>query len=406
MRLVLAALWMVLGLGCVRATAQSSFTLDGDLDVRWVHTSGETSFLNRGYGLLRFDPEHDGLVLGRAFLAPTWRITDIVSLHAVIDTYGDHNRNPVDLSECYLDIKPFPSSALRWRAKLGAFYMPISLENRGPGWTDVYSITPSAVNSWIGEEFRTIGAEFELRWLGASSGYLGDLALVGAVYGWNEPAGSLLAEQGFTLSDRSSTLFGYLSSPPIGFYHEVDRNPGYYAGVSWHHHDRLEIRALHYDNRADPYAQTLSGFYAWHTQFNSAGARFEPGEHWTFIAQALDGSTSTAADEPDEPLFLMRYRAAFALASFEWNKERVTARYDEFHTHQLTDYYGGEAPGNQDGHAWTLAFTYEPSEHWQLLTEWVRATSSFPPRVELDESIIQTQSQFQLAVRYRFDLGS
>jgi hypothetical protein len=398
-RLIAIGLW----LAPLAAGAQDAFTLDGALDVRWVHASGEASFLNGGYGLLRFDPEHDGLVLGRAFVAPNLRLTDIVSVHAVIDTYGDHNRNPVDLSECYVEIKPFPTNAVRWRGRVGAFYMPLSLENRGPGWSDVYSITPSAINSWIGEEFRTIGAELEARWLGASSGYLGDFALVGAVYGWNEPAGTLLAEQGFTLSDRSSTLFGYLGSPPIGFYHEVDRNPGYYGGMTWRHHDRLELRALHYDNRANPDAETLSGFYAWHTRFNSAGARLEPEEHWTFIAQALDGSTSVGGADEDQPRFLMRYRAAFALASYEWLKERLTARYDEFHTHQLSGYYG--PPGDQDGHAWTFAFTYEPAEHWQFVAEWIRAYSSFPPRVELDESIMQTQSQIQIAARYRFRVG-
>ena len=75
--------------------------------------------------------------------------------------------------------------------------MPVSLENRGVGWSDVYSITPSALNTWTGEEFRTIGAELEGRWLGASHGYLGDVALVGAVYGWNDPAGALIADRGY-----------------------------------------------------------------------------------------------------------------------------------------------------------------------------------------------------------------
>jgi hypothetical protein len=391
-----------LALAAAAANAQDRFTVDGDIDVRWVHASGDTSFLNGGYGLLRFDPDHDGLVLGRAFVAPNWRITDIVSLHGVIDTYGDHNRNPVDLSEFYLDIRPFPVSAIRWRGRIGAFYMPVSLENRGVGWTDVYSITPSAVNTWIGEEFRTIGAEIEARWLGAGSGYLGDFALVGAVYGWNEPAGVLLAQKGFTLTDRPSTLFGYLGLPPIGLYHEIDRRPGYYAGATWRHHDRLEVRALHYDNLADPSAETQSGFYAWHTRFDSAGARLEPDAHWTFIAQAIDGDTAVGGGGGD-PLLLWRFRAAFALASYEWGRERVTVRYDEFHTHQVSGFFG--PPRDQDGHAWTLASSYEPGEHWQILAEWIRAISSFPPRMALDESVTDVQSQVQIAVRYRFDLA-
>jgi hypothetical protein len=384
-----------------RAGAQDRLTLDGDLDVRWVHATGEPSFLNGGLGLLRFDPAHEGLELGRAFLAPTWRIVDIVSLHAVLDTYGDHNRNPVDLSEFYLSVRPFPTGPVSFRARVGAFYMPVSLENRGIGWSDVYSITPSAVNSWIGEEFRTVGAEMEARWRGASSGYLGDFALIGAAYGWNDPAGALLAERGFTLSDRPSTLFGYLGSPPLGFYHEIDRRPGYYGGLAWRHHDRLEMRALRYDNRADPTASTQSGFYAWRTRFSSFGARLEPDAHWTFVAQALDGNTAVGGD--DSAQFYMRFRAAFALASYEWGRQRLTGRYDEFHTHQLSGFLG--PPHNQDGHAWTIAWTYDLGEHWQFLSEWLRAAGNFPPRLALDEPLMQTQRQFQLAARYHFKAG-
>jgi hypothetical protein len=401
MRAALGLMVSIAALWPMGAWAQDRLTVDGEVDVRWVHATGEPSFLNGGDGVLRFDPDHEGLELGRAFLAPIWRITDIVALHGVIDTYGDHNRNPVDVSELYLEVRPFPTGPVRWRARIGAFYMPVSLENRGIGWTDVYSITPSAVNSWIGEEFRTIGAELEARWLGASSGYLGDFALVGAAYGWNDPAGVLLAEHGFTMSDRPSTLFGYLGSPPIDFYHEVDRKPGYYGGLTWRHHDRLEIRALRYDNHGDPSAETESGFYAWRTRFNSFGARFEPDEHWTFIAQSLDGNTAVNPD--DDGLLYLRFRAAFALASYEWGKERLTARYDEFHTHQLSGFFA--PPHDQDGHAWTLAWTYELGDHWQFVTEGLRVVSSFAPRAELGEPVTQSQTELQLAVRYRFDLA-
>ena len=389
---------LALGPGTVRA--QDRLTLDGDVDVRWVHATGEPSFSNGGPGILRFDPDHEGLELGRAFLAPSFRITDLVTLHAVADTYGDHNRNPADLSEFYFDVHPFPASAIRWRGRVGAFYMPVSLENRGPGWTDVYTITPSALNTWLGEEFRTIGAEVEARWLGASSGYLGDFALVGAVYGWNEPAGVLLAERGFALTDRPSTLFGYLGSPPRSFYHEIDRQPGYYGGLTWRHHDRLEIRALRYDNRADPDAQTQSGFHAWRTRFDSAGARLEPEEHWTLIAQYLDGDTAAGFGEYDDPPFLMKFRAAFALASFEWGAQRLSARYDTFRTHQVSGFYG--PPSNGDGHAWTFAATRDLGEHWQFVAEWLRVFSSFARRATLDEPVFQTQTQIQLAARYRF----
>ena len=391
------ALWMV------DAAAQDRLSVNGDVDLRWVHATGETSYLNGGLGDLRFDPDHEEIRLGRAFLAPNFRVTDIVTLHAVFDAYGDHDRNPVDVSEFYLDVRPFPTTAVRWRVRVGAFYMPVSLENRGIGWTDVYAITPSAVNTWIGEEFRTIGAEFEARWLGASSGYLGDVALVAAAYGWNDPAGTLLAQRGFALTDRPSTLFGGLGRPPIDFYHEIDRKPGYYGGLSWRHHDRLEVRALRYDNRGDPGSTTAADLYAWRTRFSSLGARLETSAHWTFIAQYLDGNTAVGADSSGYDQFYMNFHADFVLASFEWAQERFTARYDDFHTHQLSGFWG--PPSNDDGHSWTFAWSHDCGDHWQVVAEWIRLNSSFPPRLALGESPVQVESQVQVAVRYRFHLG-
>jgi hypothetical protein len=323
----------------------------------------------------------------------------MLTLHAVIDDYGDHDRNPVDLSEFWLDVRPFPVSAIRWHARVGAFHMPVSLENRGAGWTDVYSITPSALNTWTGEEFRTIGAELEARWLGASQGYLGDFALIGAAYAWNDPAGKLLADRGFALTDRPSTLFGGLGRPPTSFYHEIDRKPGYYGGITWRHHDRLEVRALRYDNRADPGASTRDG-HAWRTRFSSFGARAEPSAHWTLIAQYLSGDTAVGSNFAGPDQFLMNYHAAFALASYEWNRERLTIRRDVFGTHHTSGFY--ELPSNQVGNSWTAAWAHELGGDWQLTTEWIHVWSRFAPRAAIGLAPALPESQLQLAVRYRF----
>jgi hypothetical protein len=99
----------------------------------------------------------------------------------------------------------------------------------------------------------------------------------------------------------------------------------------------------------------------------------------------------------------MNFRAAFALASFEWGPERLTARYDAFDTHQLSGSYG--PPSNDAGHAWTFAWTRELGDHFQCVAEWLRVFSSFPPRSELAEPVFQAQTEIQLAVRYRFQLA-
>ena len=105
--------------------------------------------------------------IGRIFLDYRGRLTDTLTAHATLNTYGDHDNNPVDVTETYLDWRPFPAHGWRWRTKLGAFYPPISLENRAAGWSSPYSLTSSAINTWLGEEFRTIGAEVTATWLGS-----------------------------------------------------------------------------------------------------------------------------------------------------------------------------------------------------------------------------------------------
>lgn len=49
------------------ASADDRLDVIGALDVRWVHATGELSYLNGGLGITRFDPEHEDFRLGRAF---------------------------------------------------------------------------------------------------------------------------------------------------------------------------------------------------------------------------------------------------------------------------------------------------------------------------------------------------
>ena len=63
-----------------------------------------------------------------------------------------------------------PKSAWRSNLKIGAFYPPISLEHRASGWSNPYTISSSALNTWVGEELRTIGVGYELDHLGIAEG--------------------------------------------------------------------------------------------------------------------------------------------------------------------------------------------------------------------------------------------
>ncbi len=402
--LVLALLALMPGLSAV---AGDRFALTGLIDVRAVATDASTSYLNGGLGATRFDDQHQGLQLGRLMLAGRLRLTDTVTLHAVAESYGDGGNMPLGLSQAYLDWRPFPTRPVRFRLRAGAFYPPVSLEHRQIGWTSPYTLSASALNTWIGEEFRVIGTEFEARWLGASQGYGGDVAVVGGVYGWNDGAGAIIADRGWALTDRPSLVFGRLGHSAENLYTEPDGRPGYYAGLSWHHGETLEVRALHYDNRADPGAANRHLEFAWETRFTSVGVRYEPSEHVTLMAQHLDGKTYVGADTLGPDQFALRLQAWYGMASYERGSHRLSVRYDRFANRQD----GGFDPdytADDTGHALTVAWFERLDEHWELAAEWLRVRSKFPPRFDLNIDPRVTDRQVQIAVRYwfRFEAGT
>ena len=227
MRGAASALLVSLGLAG-SAAAQERLTLDGLIDLRAVHTDATPSFLYGGLGRVRFDDDHQGLRLGRASLVARLRLTETLGATVVADAYDDGDINAVGVSEAFVQWRPFPSSSIRWQARAGAFFLPVSLEHRLLGWTSPYTLSASALNTWIGEEFRVIGAEVEARWLGAASGYRGDIALVGGAYGWNEGAGVVIAERGWALDDRPSVAFGALGAQRPGLYYQFDGEPGWH----------------------------------------------------------------------------------------------------------------------------------------------------------------------------------
>jgi hypothetical protein len=291
------------------------------------------------------------------------------------------------------------------RVKAGAFYPPVSLENRASGWESPYSLSYSAINSWLATEVRTVGAELQLDWLGSRAGHSFDLGFTAAVFGWNEQAGAVLAGNGFVLTDRQTPLGGRVGQPGVPPldgaqpFVQIDGRAGVYAGLEARYLDRLVLRVLRYDNRADPTAtDSVSNMVAWHTTFTSAGARLETQGGWTVIGQWLDGKTVI---EPNGAAAAWPFRSAFGLLSRRFGRHTLSARYERF----WVDAQGTDGGGMQSGHALTAAYMFDVSGHWRVSLEWLRVTSNSYNRAELYEvSPWATQTQVQLAVRYA--LGS
>ena len=388
------------------ATAVSAANWELDLDLRAVASDAHTSVLDGSYSPTRFSEHQSGVQLGRLRLALEAPLGEVWRLHLDASAWGNAYRSPVGLTEAYLQFRPYPRDGFRIRMKAGAFYAPISLENGAPGWSSPYTISFSALNSWLAEELRTMGLETKVDWLGTRTGLPFDVGAVAGVYGWNEVAGAALADRGFILDDRQTPLFdrvGRLESPTgahIEPFQEIDGRAGYYAGLDLNLPGRLLITALRYDNLADPRASdTASHVFAWHTAFNSAGARWESGAGWTVIAQWLAGRTEIA---PRGHALEWPFNARFALVSKRIaRRQTLSLRYDRFEV----DSRNAEPDGAQSGHAWTAAYVFDAGKRWTVTVEWLRVTSnSYSWSEETDHPGPVTDNEAQLSIRYA--LGS
>ena len=145
--------------------------------------------MDGGLGTVRFGSDDSGIKLGRARLAVTQPLGQLFSAHLDASVFDDKDRSALGVTEAYLLFRPYPRAGYRFRMKAGGFYPPVSLENRSSGWESPYTLSYSAINSWLAVEVRTLGVEGTLDWLGSRTGHAFDLGITGGVFGWNDRAG-------------------------------------------------------------------------------------------------------------------------------------------------------------------------------------------------------------------------
>lgn len=374
--------------------------VEASLDLRLVDVDATQSFLDGGQGKLRFGDGDNGLQLGRARLAARTGIGG--DWHASIDlsAWSLHDQNLVDVTEAWVEWRPVPHSAWRSNVKIGAFYPDISLEHRAPGWSNPYTLSSSALNTWVGEELRTIGLQYGLEHLGIAAGGRFDYGVNGAVFGWNDPAGVVLAFRGFAMHDRQTPLFGRLRTYAYGnpekrvLFSEIDNRPGYHVGTYLKHDTGLELRALHYDNRGDreDYKASISD-WAWRTRFNSLGARYDGPAGFTLIAQWLDGTTVASPDRANG----WGYRAAFGLVARQFGRHRLALRYDDFRVDPVD--WPGTFWEAEKGHAFTAGWTWTINPHVELVGEWMRVTSRTGNRALRGDAPYAAERSAQLSLK-------
>jgi hypothetical protein len=378
----------------------------GYADLRLGSATGEPPWLDGGLGKGRFG---DGSgVSPAASLAFAWQPSAEWLASAQLQ-YQDGQRRPLGVLDAWIRVRPVSTTPWRWSLKLGAFFPPISLENDGIGWTSPWTLTPSAIDSWVGEELRSTGAEFALEHRSTAATWRG----VAAVFGRNDAAGDLLASRGWAMGDMTSALNAELREPDVYAlpartrvpvlvrpFTEIDDRAGWYAGVTREAAGGGLLSAMRYDNRGDPTAwewQRARKVFAWHTRFWSVGARGRiGGAQW--IAQAMDGAT---AFEPRPGLLLdTQFSAAYLLAAWDHGDWQPAVRFDLFRSRQLPDTLA--APLDEHGNALTAALNWRPREGLRFTAELLRIDSARDQRALEGRPARQVDVQAQLGLRLSF----
>ena len=390
-------------------------------DLRAARGSAETPWLSSGFGKTRYGAHAEGgralFAVAQASFVADAEITPILTAHvqANVDAEPDPGllRATAGLVEAFAVFRPEPSPRLRLRLKGGMFFPLISFEHPGKAWSTVHSITPSAINAWVGEEVRATGVE-------GTAAFRGDrheLSATVALFANNDPAGTLLSWRGWALHDRQTATFDRLPLPPLPSFagpdpifgrqapwdapiREIDGRLGYYVGAAWSMDGVADVRAMFWDNDADPVA--FDGFqYGWYTEFLSAGARVRLPRGVELIAQYMDGTTEMG-ELPDGALAVdNRFRAGFVLATAAAGRHRLTARYDLFDVEDrdpLTDL----DPNDEDGSAWTAAYQLTLHDAARLAVEWLHVDSARRAREGLGLPADAAENQLQASLRLAF----
>ena len=404
---------LFVGLALMVTQPALAVEVTGLLDARLLATDTRQSWLASGLDKTRFDSGAGGLRLGGAFFKISGDVSDSVTGTVVLSAQDDRV-GLVDVNEAFLSWNPLPTGAWKSRLRFGAFFPVSSLEidYDSIGWTPRDTISSSAINSWIGEELRTIGLEYRVSRKGRLVGSPHDFGFTAALFGANDPAGSLLAWRGWSISDRITGLRetiplanlpafaagGAIASQTRGIneFRELDNRLGYYVGADYAYAGQFEAAALRYDNRGDPMV-IASGQYAWLTRFNHLSARLKGVGSWEFSLQAMQGDTLMGP-----AAVYLDFDAWFLLASRPLGPGRVALRYDKFGTTERREDIVPGDPNGEQGQALALAYHWKISPRMALVTEWLAVQSDRPSRVLLGNPAARTEQSLTSSLRISF----
>jgi hypothetical protein len=368
----------------------------GLVDVRIARGGRASSWTDRGIGLGKSRYGGTGSLLGRERstrlvlsrlsvelgASLPWGISARAQLSAETDIDVDR---PL-LIEAILR-KEWGAAANGWALQAGVMNNPFSLEHMGPAWTPLYTLTPSALNTWLWEEVHTVGIEGEW-WQTLQSGWRFGM-LAGAGFGPDQMA-RLLAPRGWVLSDYQSGINSDLPHSPRGtpatsVFDERDHRPAIYTRISISDsRNRGEFSLGYFDNLGDQ--DTLG---VWSTRFGTVGAVLHPLANVDLLAQYLGGSAQSRASNCDILL-----HAFYVLLSVHYRGHRLSARYDNFRT----DDTDGSPSYRENGSAFTVGYLFEFGLSHRVGFEYMFLDSHRVMPVRADPS----DGGWQLSYRFRY----
>ncbi len=379
------------------------------IDVRAVSVDGERGWLDDGFGKLRYGKGGHALNVAQAGLLWKPRLADTLTAYIMVQDVPDAE-NPLGIEEAYLKWKPVPKSDLRYSLRLGEFFPPVSMEHDGTGWTPARTLTPSAINSWVGEEILVRGLEGNIQKnFGAHT-----LGLTLGVFTRDDTAGTLLSWRGWALHDVSSAdntelslpdgnqgyaqLFGtyqaYASKPMV----EEDGRLGYYARLDWRPPAPVAINLEFYDNQGDPMT-VRNGQWGWATRFYNAGIQYQVAPKDELLGQYMTGHTATGWQVGQGRHAVdVGFESAYLLWAHHFDGgSKLSGRIDYFAT---KDYSKRAIDDNSEtGYSATVAWMKPVTAHLDLGLEALEVQSNRPARATQSLAAQQTQTQLQIALK-------
>ncbi len=386
-------------------------TLEVSGDVRIAAADGERSWLHGGFGKLRSGGDGGWKVqpqLGNATLV--WQPQFAWSVSAtIVGSVEGGERTQAGLSQAYLNFRPMRSSSgSAFSARAGLMWPPVSLEHTGADWHVADSITPSAINSWIGEEVRPVAAEGTFSFPAGGS----RLRATAAVMAANDTSGTLLTFRGWALHDRTTLAFNGWRLPPLdgeiatiqgpithplvdlhgGFAHR----PGYYAKVVWQPPVPVRVELFRYDNRANPRDVNNEMEWGWRTAFDNLGLVASLGGGAELKAQALQGRTRMGFAMDGRHWVDDRFRSAFLLATKPLGPFGISGRIEAFGTRNRGSIVGSD----YDESGWSAMIAGKREwKHFTGLVELLHASSRREDREDFGLPQREAQTQLQAALR-------